>query len=79
MKNLFTVLRSKGAKVAAASTALAVTSASSLAALPLEVQTEIDAIVADVVSLSSIIMLAVIAVTGAFVIVKWVRRGMNKV
>lgn len=77
MKNVFTVLRSKGAKLSAAS--LALVSGSALAAIPTEVQTEVDAIVADVVELSTIVMLAVIAVTGAFVIVKWVRRGMNKV
>lgn len=69
MKNAFTVLRSKGLKVAAAASALVAAGAANASILPSTFQTDMDGVSADITTVGgALIALAVVAVG-----IKWVK------
>lgn len=58
---------------------LAASAASAQVTLPPEVETQIDSLVSQVVVIGGYVMAAVITATGTFALIKWVRRGINRV
>lgn len=80
MKNIFVLMRSKGAKLQAAVVACAfVVSTNVQAALPAWASTSVATAQADALSFIDLIGPAVAAVTVGFLLIKIFKRGTNKI